>query len=123
MLGDVVSWEREASMEWIGTRIRRQRRRLGMSLEQLSVRAAISKPYLSLIETGRTRNPPSDAKLMSLGRALELAPDVLLIHAKLLRTPPEVRHLLEQMIAGRDVDLTRNAMMLEILQYRRARKG
>jgi transcriptional regulator with XRE-family HTH domain len=106
-------------MEWIGTRIRRQRLRLGLTLDELSAQTAISKPYLSTIENGRTRNPPSDEKLRSLERALGLAPDMLLTHARLLRTPPEVLLMLEQMIAGRGVDAPIDQLMREILRPQR----
>ena len=44
----------------------RQRRRLGFTLDDLAGRTGISKPYLSLIETGRVPNPPSDEKLRRL---------------------------------------------------------
>ena len=50
-------------MEPLGTKLRRHRRRLGYTLDELSGRTGISKPYLSLIETGRVPNPPSDEKL------------------------------------------------------------
>ena len=103
-------------MEWIGIRIRRQRLRLGLTLDELSVRTKISKPYLSGIETGRMRNPPSDEKLRNIGRVLGLAPDILLIHAQLLRTPPEVRQMLKELISGKSVDEPTNQLMREILQ-------
>ncbi|MBC7821129.1 MAG: helix-turn-helix domain-containing protein, partial [Planctomycetaceae bacterium] len=47
-------------MEALGPKLRRQRRRLGLTLDDLAAKAGISKPYLSLIETGRVVNPPSD---------------------------------------------------------------
>ena len=57
-------------MEPLGTKIRRVRRRLGLTLDELAGRTAISKPYLSLIETGRVANPPSDEKLKRLEQVL-----------------------------------------------------
>ena len=53
-------------MDTLGTKLRRQRRRLGLTLDELAGRTSISKPYLSLIETGRVPNPPSDEKLRRL---------------------------------------------------------
>ena len=49
-------------MDTLGVKLRRQRRRMGYSLDELAERTGISKPYLSLIETGRVPNPPSDEK-------------------------------------------------------------
>ena len=57
-------------MEALGEKLRRQRRRLGLTLDELAVRSTISKPYLSLIETGRVPNPPSDEKLQRLEQTL-----------------------------------------------------
>src|SRR4051794_41974510 len=59
-------------VEALGPKLRRQRRRLGLTLDELAGRTGISKPYLSLIETGRVPNPPSDEKLVRLGEALGL---------------------------------------------------
>ena len=47
-------------MPTLGEKIRRSRRRLALSLDDLASRSGISKAYLSLIETGRVANPPSD---------------------------------------------------------------
>src|SRR2546430_14941347 len=44
-------------VEALGPRLRRQRRRLGLTLDELATRTGISKPYLSLIETGRVAHP------------------------------------------------------------------
>src|SRR4051794_38666782 len=62
------------SMEALGPKIRKQRRRLGLPLDELAGRTSISKPYLSLIETGRVTNPPSDEKLRRLEQALGFTP-------------------------------------------------
>ena len=40
-------------MEPLGTKIRRKRKELGLTLDELAGRTQVSKPYLSLIETGR----------------------------------------------------------------------
>lgn len=78
----------------MGVQIRRQRRRLGLTLDDLSRRAEISKPYLSLIETGRINNPPSDEKLSRIELALGFKVGELLAQAHLMRTPKEVRAML-----------------------------
>ena len=74
-------------MESLGDKIRRQRRRLGLTLDELAVRSGVSKPYLSLIETGRVPNPPSDEKLQSLEQALGFISDDELVEV----TPKNIR--------------------------------
>lgn len=85
-------------MEPLGTRIRRHRRRLGLTLDELAGRTGISKPYLSLIETGRVTNPPSDEKLRRLEQTLGFAQNELLTQAHLLRTPRDVRAMLAGLV-------------------------
>src|SRR5256885_5739607 len=85
-------------MESLGPKLRRQRRRLGLTLDDLAARAGISKPYLSLIETERVTNPPSDGKLKRLEQSLGFAPGELLMQAHLHRTPPDVRALLQRLL-------------------------
>ena len=68
-------------MEPLGPKIRRQRRRLGLTLEEMAGRTSISKPYLSLIETGRVPNPPSDEKLRRLEQCLGFTPGELVTQA------------------------------------------
>jgi repressor LexA len=75
----------------MGPKIRKQRRRLGLTLDELSGRTRISKPYLSLIETGRIPNPPSDEKLRRLEQTLGFGDGELLMQAHLQRTPRDVR--------------------------------
>ena len=82
-------------VEAIGTKIRRQRRRMGFTLDDLAGRTGISKPYLSLIETGRVPNPPSDEKLRRLEQTLGFTTGELLTQAHLLRTPRDVRAMLQ----------------------------
>jgi len=93
-------------LEAIGTKIRRQRRRLGLTLDELAGRTSISKPYLSLIETGRVPNPPSDEKLRRLEQTLAFTPGELLTQAHLQRTPKDVRAMLERLMRA---DSARNA--------------
>ncbi len=85
-------------MEPLGEKLRRQRRRLGLTLDELAVRSTISKPYLSLIETGRVPNPPSDEKLQRLEQALGFPAGQLVAQAHLQRTPPDVRTVLQRLL-------------------------
>src|SRR6266478_6500359 len=87
-------------MEALGPKLRRQRRRLGLTLDELAGRTGISKPYLSLIETGRVPNPPSDEKLRKLEQTLGFTPGELLTQAHLQRTPRDVRAVLTRLIEG-----------------------
>ena len=59
----------------LGAIVRQQRERLGMTQDVLAAKAGISKPYLSNIETGRAKNPPSDTKVVALEVALGDAQD------------------------------------------------
>src|SRR5882672_7754994 len=85
-------------MEPLGPKLRRQRRRLGLTLDELAGRTGISKPYLSLIETGRVPNPPSDEKLRRLEQTLAFTPGELVSQAHLQRTPKDVREMLGKLI-------------------------
>ena len=88
-------------MESLGTKLRKRRLKLGLTLDELASRTGISKPYLSLIETGRVPNPPSDGKLAKLERALEFPQGHLLTQAHLQRTPRDVRAILERLVQGK----------------------
>ena len=87
-------------MEPLGSKLRRQRRRLGLTLDELAGRTGISKPYLSLIETGRVSNPPSDEKLRRLEQSLGFPAGELLSQAHLQRTPRDVRVMLQKLMQG-----------------------
>ena len=87
-------------MEPLGDKIRRKRKALGLTLDELAGRTQISKPYLSLIETGRVANPPSDEKLRRLEHALGFAPSELVGQAHLQRTPRDVRAMLAKLLTG-----------------------
>src|SRR5439155_7282765 len=88
----------DALVEALGPKLRRQRRRLGLTLQELADRTGISKPYLSLIETGRVPNPPSDEKLRRLEQTLAFTPGELVSQAHLHRTPKDVRAMLGKLI-------------------------
>lgn len=87
-------------MEALGPKLRRQRRRMGFTLDDLAGKAGISKPYLSLIETGRVANPPSDEKLRRLELTLGFTPGELITQAHLQRTPKDVRAVLAKLMKG-----------------------
>ena len=87
-------------MEALGPKLRRQRRRLGLTLDELAGKTGISKPYLSLIETGRVPNPPSDEKLRRLEQTLGFGAGELVTQAHLHRTPRDVRAVLQKLLRG-----------------------
>jgi len=76
----------------LGQIIRQRRKQLGLTQDQVATRADISKPYLSNIETGKCKNPPTDGVLESLERVLGFESSELIGPAHLDRTPPDVRH-------------------------------
>src|SRR4051812_9975681 len=90
-------------VEAIGPKLRRQRRRLGLTLDELAGRTRISKPALPLIETGRVPNPPSDEKLRKLEQSLGFPSGELLTQAHLHRTPKDVRVMLARLLEGQGV--------------------
>jgi phage repressor protein C with HTH and peptisase S24 domain/DNA-binding XRE family transcriptional regulator len=71
--------------------IRQHRGRLGLTQDRLAAHAGISKPYLSNIETGKVKNPPTDRVLLALEKALELPKEKLTSMAHFARTPSDVR--------------------------------
>ncbi len=82
----------------MGPRLRRQRRKLGLTLDELAAKSGISKPYLSLIETGKTQNPPSDGKLKKLEEVLGFPSGQLLSQAHWTRTPGDVKAMLQSLM-------------------------
>ncbi len=81
-------------LQALGAKVRKQRRRLGFTLDELARKSGISKPYLSLIETGRVANPASDEKLRRLEQTLGFAAGELVSQAHLCRTPKDIRAVL-----------------------------
>src|SRR5688572_4314142 len=90
-------------MEPLGPKLRRQRRRLGFTLDELAGKTSISKPYLSLIETGRVKSPPGDEKLRRLEQVLGFTTGELVSQAHLQRTPRDVRAMLQALVKGEGV--------------------
>jgi len=99
----------------LGSIIRSRRKELGLTQEIVAAQVDISKPYLSNIETGRAKNPPSDGVVRSLERALSFRPGELLNIAHIVRTPRDVREKYEryeaeiQKLRGMIRDLRRGA--------------
>jgi len=89
-------------LESLGIKLRKQRRRLGFTLDELAGRTGISKPYLSLIETGRVPNPPSDEKIRKLEVVLGFTTGELLAQAHIHRTPRDVRVVLQKLLDGKE---------------------
>ncbi len=75
----------------LGEIIRQRRDQLGFTQDKLALEAGISKPYLSNIETGKPKNPPSDTVLRALERGLGFDSGELTRIAHLARTPMDVR--------------------------------
>ena len=79
--------------ESIGAQVKRRRRQIPMTLDELGAKTRISKPYLCLIENDRLKRPPSDAKLARLESVLGFPEGELVSQAHWHRTPPDVREL------------------------------
>jgi repressor LexA len=75
----------------LGHIIRQKREELNLTLDEVSNRVGFSKPYLSTIETGKVKNPPSDELLTKLERVLRFDTGLLLHIAHLERMPSDVR--------------------------------
>lgn len=71
--------------------IRQRRSALGLTQDEVAGRVGISKPYLSTIETGKVRNPPSDKVLKAIEDVLDFSEGELVRLAHLQRTPSDVR--------------------------------
>jgi repressor LexA len=76
----------------LGQIIRQKREQLKLTLDEVSNRVGFSKPYLSTIETGKVKNPPSDELLNKLERILEFEPGLLLHIAHIEGLPSDIRH-------------------------------
>jgi phage repressor protein C with HTH and peptisase S24 domain len=75
----------------LGQIIRNKREELNLTLDEVSHRVSFSKPYLSTIETGKVKNPPSDELLERLERVLQFESGQLLHIAHLERMPSDIR--------------------------------
>lgn len=79
----------------LGQIIRNKREELRLTLDEVSNRVGFSKPYLSTIETGKVKNPPSDELLTRLERTLKFEAGLLLHIAHMERMPSDVRGMYE----------------------------
>jgi len=75
----------------LGQIIREKRGELGLTLDEVAACTGFSKPYLSTVETGRVKNPPSDTLLRKLEQYLRFAPGQLLYLAHMERMPSDIR--------------------------------
>ena len=75
----------------LGQIIRDKREQLDMTLDEVSSRVGFSKPYLSTIETGKVKNPPSDELLNKLERVLKFEKGLLLHSPDMERKPADIR--------------------------------
>jgi repressor LexA len=80
----------------LGHIIRKRRKEKGLTQDQLSARVGISKPYLSNIETGRAKNPPTDRILVALEGELGFESNALLRLGHLVRTPSDIARELDE---------------------------
>jgi repressor LexA len=79
----------------LGQIIRRKREQVNLTLDEVSSRVGFSKPYLSTIETGKVKNPPSDELLRKLEKILKFEPGLLLHIAHLEGLPSDIRQKYE----------------------------
>jgi len=83
----------------LGQIIRKKREQLNLTLDEVSRSIGFSKPYLSTIETGKVKNPPSDKLLTKLEKALKFEPGLLLHIAHMEQIPPDIRQKYESVEA------------------------
>ena len=75
----------------LGQIIRKRREELKLTLDEVGSRIGFSKPYLSTIETGKVKNPPSDELLTKLEKILTFEPGLLLRIAHIEGLPCDIR--------------------------------
>jgi len=75
----------------LGQIIRKKREQLNLTLDEVSNLVGFSKPYLSTIETGKVKNPPSDKLLIKLEKILEFESGLLMHIAHMEGVPSDVR--------------------------------
>jgi phage repressor protein C with HTH and peptisase S24 domain len=76
----------------LGQIIRQRREQLNLTLDDVSSSVGFSKPYLSTIETGKVKNPPSDELLTKLEKVLQFEPGELLRIAHIEGLSSDLRH-------------------------------
>lgn len=75
----------------LGEILRTKREELKLTLDDVSGRVGFSKPYLSTIETGKVKNPPSDDLLVKLEKVLGFEKGLLVHIAHMERLPSDIR--------------------------------
>jgi repressor LexA len=100
----------------LGQIIRKKREQLNLTLDEVSSRVGFSKPYLSTIETGRVKNPPSDQLLKNLEKILKFEQGLLLHIAHMERLPSDIRHKYESAEAE-------NKKLRQLVKKLMSRKG
>jgi len=80
----------------LGQIIRKKREELNLTLDEVSRRIGFSKPYLSTIETGKVKNPPSDELLSKLEEVLQFERGLLQHIAHMERLPADIRREYEE---------------------------
>ncbi len=80
----------------LGTIIRQKREKLSVTLDELARLTGFSKPYLSTVETGKVKNPPSDDLLVRLETHLGFEKGFLLHIAHMERVPADIKSSLEE---------------------------
>ncbi|MCK4998634.1 MAG: helix-turn-helix transcriptional regulator, partial [Anaerohalosphaera sp.] len=75
----------------LGQIIRQKREEMRLTLDEVSARTGFSKPYLSTVETGRVKNPPSDNLLSRLEDVLQFESGLLQHIAHVERMPADIR--------------------------------
>lgn len=83
----------------LGKTIRNRRLQLNLTLDQLAEATGFSKPYLSTVETGKVKNPPSDKLLLQLEKVLKFKPSELRRLAHIERMPADMRRDFEKVAA------------------------
>lgn len=83
----------------LGQIIRNRREELGLTLDEVAAYSGFSKPYLSTVETGRVKNPPSDELLCKLESYLKFSVGQLLHLAHMERLPSDIRRDFESIDA------------------------
>jgi transcriptional regulator with XRE-family HTH domain len=91
--------------EILGETVRRLRKALGLTQDQLAVASGVDESYVSKIETGRLPYTPSEETLRLMARKLQTDPLQLLSLAK--KAPSELRSAAESESAREFFELVR----------------
>lgn len=82
-----------------GQIIRQKRKELKLTLDEVAAKTGFSKPYLSTIETGKVKNPPSDKLIGKLEKILKVKSGSLLSLAHKQKIPADLRREFETLTA------------------------